>query len=110
MNVTTLARCLGEAAGESVVVNMKPKSHDAWTGSIYSRSSGNTYCATVTLKSFGRLQVEACALGRFWCSGNDWTRIEAPREGRRAGPCGRLLPSRSCRARWRRRRPWRGRR
>lgn len=66
--------------GESVLVNMKPKSHDAWTGSIYSRSSGNTYYATMTLKSSGRLHVEACALGRFWCSGNDWTRVEEQRD------------------------------
>lgn len=66
--------------GESVLVNMKPKKHDVWTGSIYSRSSGNTYHARMTLKSSGRLRVEACALGRFWCSGNDWTRVEAPRE------------------------------
>ncbi|WP_025034513.1 DUF2147 domain-containing protein [Bradyrhizobium sp. DOA9] len=66
--------------GESVLVNMKPKKHDVWAGSIYSRSSGNTYYATMTLKGSGKLHVEACALGRFWCSGNDWTRVEAPRE------------------------------
>lgn len=73
---------LSEASsrGESVLVNMKPKKHGVWTGSIYSRSSGNTYYATMTLKNSGKLHVEACALGRFWCSGNDWTRIEAPRE------------------------------
>ncbi|MBC9883037.1 DUF2147 domain-containing protein [Bradyrhizobium sp. INPA01-394B] len=65
------------ARGESVLVNMKPKAHDVWTGSIYSRSSGNTYYATMRLKSRRTLYVEACALGRFWCSGNDWTRIEA---------------------------------
>ncbi len=65
--------------GESVLVNMKPKSHDVWTGSIFSRSSGNTYYATMTLKSSGRLRVEACAIGHFWCSGNDWTRVEASR-------------------------------
>ena len=65
--------------GESVLVNMKPKTHDVWTGSIYSRTSGNTYYATMTLKSSGKLHVEACAFGRFWCSGNDWTRVEAPR-------------------------------
>ena len=63
--------------GESVLVNMKPKAHDAWAGSIYSRSSGNTYYGTMTLKSSGKLYVEACALGRFWCSGSDWTRVEA---------------------------------
>ncbi|RXT37971.1 DUF2147 domain-containing protein [Bradyrhizobium betae] len=62
--------------GESVLVNMKPKAHDAWAGSIYSRSSGNTYYGTMTLKSPGKLYVEACAIGRFWCSGNDWTRVE----------------------------------
>ncbi|SDG51114.1 hypothetical protein SAMN05216338_1001552 [Bradyrhizobium sp. Rc2d] len=73
---------LSEASnrGESVLVNMKPKSHDAWTGSIYSRSSGNTYYATMTLKSPGKLHVEACALGRFFCSGNDWTRVEERQE------------------------------
>jgi hypothetical protein len=63
--------------GESVLVNMKPKAHDVWTGNIYSRSSGNTYYATMTLKSSGTLHVEACAFGHFWCSGNDWIRVEA---------------------------------
>jgi len=66
--------------GESVLVNMKPKAHDVWSGSIYSRSSGSTYYGTMTLTSSGKLHVEACAIGRFWCSGNDWTRIEEPRE------------------------------
>lgn len=66
--------------GESVLVNMKPKRHDVWTGSIYSRSSGSTYYGRMTLKSSGTLHVEACAIGRFWCSGNDWTRVEEPRE------------------------------
>jgi hypothetical protein len=62
--------------GESVLVNMKPKAHDVWTGNIYSRSSGSTYYATMTLKSSSKLHVEACAVGHFWCSGNDWTRAE----------------------------------
>lgn len=62
--------------GESVLVNMKPKSGSVWSGSVYSRDTGNTYYATMTLKSQNRLHVEACALGRFFCSGNDWTRID----------------------------------
>lgn len=62
--------------GESVLVNMKPKTHASWTGSIYSRSSGNTYYGTMTLKASGALHVEACAIGRFWCSGNDWIRVD----------------------------------
>ena len=35
--------------GESVLVNMKPKTHESWTGNIYSRSSGSTYYGTMTL-------------------------------------------------------------
>jgi Uncharacterized protein conserved in bacteria (DUF2147) len=66
--------------GESVLVNMKPKTHDVWTGSIYSRSSGSTYYGRMTLTASGKLRVEACAVGRFWCAGNDWTRVEEPRE------------------------------
>jgi hypothetical protein len=66
--------------GESVLVNMKPKTHDVWTGSIYSRSSGSTYYGRMTLTASGKLRVEACALGYFWCTGNDWTRVEEHRE------------------------------
>ena len=38
------------------------------------------YYARMTLKSPGKLYVEACALGHFRCSGNDWTRVEEPQE------------------------------
>jgi uncharacterized protein (DUF2147 family) len=64
--------------GESVLVNMKPRSSGVWAGSVYSRASGNTYYGTMTLKPSGRLHVEACALGRFVCSGNDWRRVDEP--------------------------------
>ncbi|SHK04372.1 Uncharacterized conserved protein, DUF2147 family [Bradyrhizobium lablabi] len=77
------------AAGETLLVNMKPKASDKtasnetasekadteWSGNIFSRDSGNTYYATMTMKSPNSLRVEACALGRFFCSGNLWTRI-----------------------------------
>lgn len=66
--------------GENVLVNMKQTAHDAWTGNIYSRSSGDTYYGTMTLKSSGKLHVEACAFGHFWCSGNDWIRVEEAQE------------------------------
>jgi uncharacterized protein (DUF2147 family) len=62
--------------GESVLVNMKPKSASVWTGNVYSRASGNTYYGTMQLKNPTRLHVEACALFHFFCSGNDWTRID----------------------------------
>jgi hypothetical protein len=66
--------------GESVLVNMKPKAHDAWTGNIFSRPAGNASYGTMTLKNSSTLHVEACALGHFWCSGNDWTRVEEGQE------------------------------
>jgi uncharacterized protein (DUF2147 family) len=90
LNLTTNAK------GDTILINMKPKStmksnmksdmksnmksdtksEAVWSGSIYSRSSGDTYYATMTMKGTNTLRVEACALGHFFCSGNDWTRIE----------------------------------
>jgi hypothetical protein len=61
--------------GEAVLINMKPKTDTQWGGSVYSRSSGDTYYGTMDLKGANTLRVEACALGRFYCSGNNWSRI-----------------------------------
>ena len=61
--------------GETVLSNMKAKTDAQWTGDIYSRASGNTYYARMTFKQSDTLRVEACAIGRFFCSGNDWTRV-----------------------------------
>jgi uncharacterized protein (DUF2147 family) len=66
--------------GESVLINMKPKSAEQWSGNIFSRASGSTYYATISMKGANSLRVEACALGRFFCSGNVWTRIADPRD------------------------------
>jgi len=63
-----------------VLINMKPKSAGLWTGSISSHASGNTYYATMTLKGSNRLHVEACTIGRFFCTGADWTRTEEQSE------------------------------
>lgn len=63
--------------GEAVLINMKPKTDTQWTGSVYSHDSGDTYYGTMEFKGPDRLRVEACALGRFYCSGNNWTRIIA---------------------------------
>jgi uncharacterized protein (DUF2147 family) len=67
--------------GDTILINMKPKTNAVksdlvWSGNIYSRSSGATYYATMTMKGVNTLRVEACAFGRFFCSGNDWTRME----------------------------------
>ena len=59
---------------------MKPKTASEWSGNIYSRDSGSTYYATIAMKGPDSLRVEACALGRFFCSGNVWSRIVAKPE------------------------------
>jgi len=69
LDVATLAK------GETILVNMKPKSGITWSGNIFSRPSGNIYYGMITMKEPNTLRVEACALGKFMCSGNDWTRI-----------------------------------
>ncbi len=66
--------------GESVLINMKPKSSEQWSGNIFSRASGSSYYATMAMKGPNSLRVEACALGRFFCSGNVWTRIANPQD------------------------------
>ena len=66
--------------GEAVLVNMKPKTDIRWSGNVYSHDSGDSYYGTIEMKSANTLRVEACALGRFYCSGNNWTRIRARAE------------------------------
>jgi hypothetical protein len=68
------------AVGEAVLINMKPNTASEWSGNIYSRDSGNTYYATIAMKGANSLRVEACAVGRFFCSGNVWSRIGGPAE------------------------------
>lgn len=69
-----------QAAGETVLINMKPASASEWSGNIYSRESKNTYYATIAIKGPNSLRVEACAFGHFFCSGNVWSRIGAAPE------------------------------
>jgi len=66
--------------GESVLINMKQTAASEWSGNIYSRDSKNTYYATIAIKGPNALRVEACALGRYFCSGNVWSRIAATPE------------------------------
>lgn len=60
---------------EAILINMKPKKERQWTGGIYSQGSGDTYYGTMSMKGINTLRVEACAVGRFYCSGNNWSRI-----------------------------------
>lgn len=75
--------------GEAILVNMKAKTDRQWTGSVYSRESGDTYYGTIDLKGLNTLRVEACAIGRFYCSGQNWSRV--------GGQTGALITSRQTR-------------
>ena len=66
--------------GEAVLINMKSKSEKQWTGNVYSHGSGDTYYGTMDMKGTSKLRVEACSLGRFYCTGNNWSRINAKPE------------------------------
>ena len=67
--------------GEAILINMKPKTERQWTGGVYSQDSGETYYGTISMKGINTLRVEACALGRFYCSGNNWNRITRRADG-----------------------------
>jgi Uncharacterized protein conserved in bacteria (DUF2147) len=61
--------------GEAILINMKPKSDQQWSGSVYSKDSGDTYYGTMRMKGPNMLRIEACAFSRFYCNGGNWTRI-----------------------------------
>jgi uncharacterized protein (DUF2147 family) len=67
--------------GEAILINMKPKTERQWTGGVYSQNSGETYYGTMSIKGTNTLRIEACALGRFYCSGNNWSRIVRRADG-----------------------------
>ncbi|WKA27472.1 DUF2147 domain-containing protein [Bradyrhizobium roseum] len=71
----------GNERGEAILINMKPKTQMQWTGGVYSQSSAETYFGTMSMKGINTLRVEACALGRFYCSGNNWSRITRRADG-----------------------------
>ena len=64
--------------GEAILINMKSKSDERWSGSVYSKDSGDTFYGTMRLRGPNTLHVEACAFSRFYCNGNNWTRITRP--------------------------------
>ena len=67
--------------GEAILINMKPKTERQWTGGVYSQISGETYYGTMSIKGVNTLRIEACALGRFYCTGNNWSRIMRRADG-----------------------------
>ena len=69
-----------DAKEEPVLINMKPHGAKVWAGDIYSRESGDTFNGTIAMRGANALKVEACALGRSFCSASVWSRIAAAPE------------------------------
>jgi hypothetical protein len=66
--------------GEALLINMKPKQGTQWSGNVYSHDSGSTHYGTMEMKGTNTLRVEACAFGRFYCTGANWIRVsQTPR-------------------------------
>lgn len=62
------------AKGVAILINMRPRAEAEWSGQIYSLASGGIYHARMTMPSPNTLRVEACAIGRFLCAKNLWSR------------------------------------
>ena len=64
--------------GMPVLLRMRPSDDPGhWEGNIYNAKDGQTYDASIALRSADTLHVEGCALGIF-CGGEDWTRVQQP--------------------------------
>lgn len=61
--------------GMPVLLHMTPADEPGrWEGEVYNAEDGNTYDASIELRSADMLHVEGCALG-ILCGGEDWTRL-----------------------------------
>jgi uncharacterized protein (DUF2147 family) len=70
------------AKGEAVLINMRPRAEAEWSGQIYSLASGGIYYARMTMPSPNTLRVEACAIGKFICAKNLWSRTSTDGDAR----------------------------
>jgi uncharacterized protein (DUF2147 family) len=61
--------------GMPVLLHMRPGDERGhWDGEVYNAEDGNTYDASIELRSADILHVEGCALG-ILCGGEDWMRL-----------------------------------
>ncbi len=61
--------------GMPILLHMRPGDDPGrWHGDIYNAEDGQTYDASIALRSADTLHVEGCALGVF-CGGENWTRV-----------------------------------
>lgn len=61
--------------GVPIVLGMKAKDENEWSGSIYNSAFGQTVAGTIELHADDTLRITGCLLG-FLCGGENWTRFE----------------------------------
>jgi uncharacterized protein (DUF2147 family) len=61
--------------GQRIITGMKPDKNQSYSGSIYNPEDGQTYNASMRLKSANTLLVEGCVL--FICKAQVWRRYSS---------------------------------
>ncbi len=61
--------------GVPIILGMKAKGENEWSGSIYNSAFGQTVPGTIALHSDDTLRITGCVLGLL-CGGENWTRVE----------------------------------
>jgi len=61
--------------GVPIILGMKAKSENEWSGTIYNSAFGQTVPGTIALHPDNTLRITGCVLG-FLCGGENWTRFE----------------------------------
>ena len=61
--------------GVPIILGMKAKSENEWSGTIYNSAFGQTVPGTIALRPDDTLRITGCVLGLL-CGGENWTRFE----------------------------------
>ncbi|OAI30164.1 hypothetical protein A1351_09675 [Methylosinus sp. R-45379] len=57
------------------ILNLKLTGDNQWTGTIYNAKDGQSYAASLALRSEKVLLLEGCVNGTNICGGEEWTRV-----------------------------------
>ena len=64
----------GSVGGKRILIRMKPKGDNLWTGTIVDVRDGTQYAGKISMQGES-LRVEGCVMGGAICGGQTWTRI-----------------------------------
>jgi uncharacterized protein (DUF2147 family) len=61
--------------GVQLVSNMKPVSHNEWSGAIYNYEDGKTYHGKVKVNGGNSIDIGGCVMGGMVCQSKTWTKV-----------------------------------